>query len=131
MPYSVPCCLDSAPFDRDVVIAVLQHIGVTYSSFELSCQLRTQRRGLTKAAKQNSKPRASTIWFRSWKACGRVGTRKGGRDEPKDNLWWTKRQHFSDAGQPLDEQKTRKLKISSVEASNRRRQKRQEQRDDN
>ena len=35
------------------------------------------------------------------------------------------------SGLPLDEHKTRKLKISPVEESNRRRQKGQEQRDDN
>ena len=31
---------------------------------------------------EKTKHRASTTWFRSQKACGRVGTRKGGREEP-------------------------------------------------
>ena len=42
-----------------------------------------------------------------------------------------KRQKIYNAGQPLDEQKTRKLEASSVEASNIRRQSKQEQRNEN
>ena len=41
-----------------------------------------------------------------------------------------KRQKIYNAGQSVDEQKTRKLKTSSVEASNRRRQNRQEPRNE-
>ena len=42
-----------------------------------------------------------------------------------------KRQNIYNTGQPVDKQKTRKLEASSVEASNRRRQNRQEPRDEN
>ena len=42
-----------------------------------------------------------------------------------------KRQNIYNSGLPLDEHKTRKLKISPVDESNRQRQKGQEQRDDN
>ena len=42
-----------------------------------------------------------------------------------------KRQKIYNAGQPVDEQKTRKLEASSVEASNIRRQSKQEQRNGN
>ena len=65
------------------------------------------------------------------KACGRVGTRTGGREEPEEKHLVDKRQNIYNTGLPLDEHKTRKLKISPVEESNRRRQKGQEQRDDN
>ena len=56
---------------------------------------------------------------------------KGGRDEPKEDIWWTSDNKIYNAGQPVDEQTTRKLESSAVEESERPRQSRQEPRDEN
>ena len=122
----VPCCPDSAPDDRDNVAAVSTDIGVTFSSLELSCQRWTRRRRLLRAAKEKSKHRASTIWFRSRRRVEESGQGKEEEKSREKNIWWTKRQKIYYARQPVDEQKTRKLETSSVEASDRRRQNRQE-----
>ena len=83
-----------------------------------------------KKAASDERPRFHNL-VSELKACGRVGTRKGGREEPEEDIWWTSDKNIYNSGLPLDEHKTRKLKISPVEESNRRRQKGQEQRDDN
>ena len=85
----VPCCLDSAPHDRDSVVAVALRIGVTSSSHELSCRLGKRRRRLQKAAKKKLTNRASTIWFRSSEGAWKSRDKERGRDEPKDSLRWT------------------------------------------
>ena len=56
--------------------------------------------------------------------------KKGEEKSRRNSVWWTRRQKIYNTGQPVDEQKTRKLKTSSVEASNRRRQNRQEWRNE-
>ena len=55
---------------------------------------------------------------------------KGGREEPRRHLV-DKRLKIYYAGQPVDEQTTRKLRSSSVEESERPRQNRQEPRNEN
>ena len=56
---------------------------------------------------------------------------RGEEKSREKNIWWTKRQKIYYTGQTVDEQKTRKLETSSVEASDRRRQNRKEQRNGN
>ena len=64
--------------------------------------------------------------------CGRDETRKGGkRRAGRTRHLVDKRLKIYYAGQPVDEQTTRKLKSSSVEESERPRQNRQEPRDEN
>ena len=58
------------------------------------------------------------------KASGRVGTRKGGREEPEEDIWWTSDKKIYNTGQPVDAQKPRKLKADAVGVSNIRRPKR-------
>ena len=55
---------------------------------------------------------------------------KGGREEPEETTLDEATKDYN-AGQPLDGQRTRKLKAGSVEASGRRRKSKQEQRDGN
>ena len=58
----------------------LLRIRVTSSSHELSCRLWTRRRGLMRAAVDETPCFHNLV--SELKACGRVGTRKGGREEP-------------------------------------------------
>ena len=98
--FTVPCCLDSAPDNRDSVAAASSSIGVTFSSLELSCRLRTHRRRLAKAAKKNWQNRTSTIWFWSSEGAWKSRDKDRGRDEPR-GLHWTRRQQNYNARQPI------------------------------
>ena len=75
---------DSVPDDRDDVAAVSLDIGVTSSSLELSCQRRTRRRRLLKAAKEKRvRPRFHNLVSEpegTWKS----RDKERGRDEPEE-----------------------------------------------
>ena len=100
--------------DQSPSLQSLLCIRVTSSSHEWSCRLWTRQRGLRRAASDET-PRFHNL-VSELKACGRVRTRKGGREEPGENVWWTSDKRYT----TQDDHWTSRRRANSKQAQSKR-----------